>query len=522
MSTTLGRAALVVSAGVLASRILGFLREVILAGLLGAGVETDLYRAAFTIPDYLFFLMAGGYLTITFVPIVSRHMANNDPAAVNRSFTAVFKVMAILMGILTVTAAVFARPITEALFPEIAPNRVPQLVGLVRVVLPAQFFFVLGSLFMAIQYSHRRFLIPTLAPLIYNLAIIAGGLTSALFGEVSPAGFIWGALAGAAFGNFALQWWGAYRLGARLVGGVTMRDPTVAEYFSLAFPLMIGQSAVALDEVFFRVFGQIGGEGAIASLGYARQVNMVPVGVIAQAAGVASYPFLAGLFAENKLTEMYDTVRTALRSSLVVAGLGAAGVIGLALPAIQLAFQRGEFDSGATVTVASLLAIYGLSIPLWAAHQVYTRGFYASRRMWLPVVIGTATTLLAVPGYVLAASQFGARGVAGASVAVMAVYTMAIGWWWHRTTTTRAPWASVGRVIVATVPAGLTGWLTTNLLMPDGPTGTARAGLTLAVGAVVVTAVYLAILGVLRDPDLKRVQLNLARKFGKRKAGNNG
>ena len=506
MSTTLGRAALVVSAGILASRILGFLREVILAGLLGAGVETDLYRAAFTIPDCLFFLMAGGYLTITFVPIISRHLAAANPEGVNTSFTAVFRIMTILMVSLTVLAALFARPLTEALFPEIAPSRIPQLVGLVRVVLPAQVFFVLGSLMMAIQYAHRRFLIPTLAPLIYNLAIIAGGTLSALAGNVSPAGFIWGALVGAAVGNFGLQWWGAHRLGARLVKGVPLWDTTITEYFSLAFPLMIGQSAVALDEIFFRIFGQLGGDGAIASLGYARQVNMVPVGVIAQAAGVASYPFLARLFAERKLQDMNDTVRRALRSGLVVAGLGGAGVVALALPAIQLAFQRGQFDPTDTSTVASLLAIYGLSIPMWAAHQVYTRGFYASRRMWLPVVIGTATTVLAIPLYWGAASRYGAIGVAWSSVIVMAIYTGAIAWWWHRTTTTQPVWTTVLRIGAAAAPAAAAGWLIVDQLLPEGPAATARAGLTLVLGAVATTAVYVGLLRAMNAPELQLIR----------------
>ena len=507
MSSTLGRAAVVVSAGILVSRLLGFLRDVVLAALLGRGVEADLYTAAFAIPDYLFFLMAGGYLTITFVPILSRHLAQDDGEAANRSFTAVFRVVVAAMAVLTVATMLVARPLTEAVFPEIPADRIPQLTSLVRIVLPAQLFFVAGSILMAVQYAHRRFLVPTLAPIVYNIGIIAGGLASASMGDVSPAGFVWGALGGAIAGNFLLQWWGARSAGARLVGGVPLLDRSVPEYFGLALPLMLGQSAVALDDFFPRVFGQFGDPGSLAGLNYARRVNMVPVGIIAQAAGVASYPFLARLVAEGKPAEMRATVVRAIRSSLVVAALASAATVALAVPGIQVAFQRGAFEPSDTREVAVLLAIYGLTIPLWAAHQVYTRGFYAQRRMWLPVGVGTAVTVAAVPLYWAMAVTVGARGVAWASVVVMVLYTAGIGWFWHR----EAPFAAIGstlwRTAVAGIAAGLAAWGVVQLTMGGEPGGAAVAGATLAGGGLVAALAYLGALRLLGREDLELIPL---------------
>lgn len=501
--STLGKAALVVSGGILASRLLGFVREIVLAGLLGAGAEADLYRAAFTIPDYLFFLMAGGYLTITFVPILTRHLADHDLAAANRSFTAVVRVVGLLMLVLTVATMAAAGPLTRRLFPEIDPGRIPELVGLVRVVLPAQLFFVLGSLLMAYQYSHQRFAIPALAPLVYNLCIILGGLVwIPLTGSAGAAGFIWGALVGAVVGNFGLQWWGSRRLGARLVPGVPWQDRTVGEYFALALPLMIGQSAVALDEVFYRAFGQLGGEGAIASLGYARQVNMVPVGVIAQAAGVASYPFLARMFAEGKVKEMASTVHRALRGGIPLAGLATAALVTLATPVVRLAFQRGRFGPEDTVEVAALLAVYALSVPLWTAHQVYTRGFYAQRRMWLPVGVGTAITVVAIPLYWLGGSRFGAAGIATASVTAMALYTVVIGGWWHRSIPMRPLTGTVLRTLAAAAVAAVAGWLVLGYLPGDPVESGLAAGGSLLVGAIVVLVSYVGVLRLIGAPEL--------------------
>ncbi|NIR35460.1 MAG: murein biosynthesis integral membrane protein MurJ, partial [Actinobacteria bacterium] len=112
-----------------------------------------------------------------------------------------------------------------------------------------------------------------------------------------PEGFVWGALAGAFAGNFALQWWGARRVGMRWIGGTGWRHPALGEYLKIALPLMIGQSIVVLDETFMSVFGNRVGDGAQTHLQYARRTMLVPVGAIAQAAGVAAYPTLARLFA---------------------------------------------------------------------------------------------------------------------------------------------------------------------------------------------------------------------------------
>lgn len=500
VKSTLGRAAVIVSGGVLLSRLLGLARQALLAGLLGRGTEADLYKFAFTIPDYLFFLMAGGYLTITLVPILARHIAAEDDRSVNESFTAVFRFVGLLMGAATALTMLAAPRVVPAVFSQVPDTRIDELVDLVRIVLPAQFFFVMGSLLMAYQYAHRRFLIPTLAPLIYNLGIIAGGAIGYGVAASGPIGFIWGALAGAIVGNFGVQWVGARRLGLRLVRGPRMFNSAVREYLVLALPLMLGQSAVALDEVFIGYFGQFADAGGTAGLEYARRLNMVPVGIIAQAAGVASFPFLAGLFAEGRLSEMRETVRTALRASLTVAGLGAAGTIGLALAISQIALQRGAFDLADSRAVASLLAVYGLSIPLWAAHQVYTRALYAERRMWAPVVIGTATTVAAIPAYFLAARDQGAIGIAIVSVVTMVVYTLAIAWWWHRDTESAGPiLATTARSIAASVPAGMVAYGISRALAPESA---ARALVALGLGGIAAVAVYVAIIHLLRGPEI--------------------
>lgn len=452
-------AALIVSAGVLVSRLLGQLREVIFASILGATGSTDEYVAAFAIPDFLNYLLAGGFLSITFIPIFSRYLADDDEEGGWVALTAIIRPLAIGITLLVVIGWVFAPAVVDLLFTRFTPEQAAATVRFTRIILPAQIFFVLGALFAAVQYTKEVFTIPTLAPIIYNLGIIIGGVSYAVMATTpSPEGFVWGALAGAFLGNFALQWWGARRVGMRLTRGLPWRHPVLREYLLIALPLMIGQSIVVLDETFMRVFGQFAGEGVQTLLNYGRRTMFVPVGVIAQAAGVAAYPYLSRLFAENRIGEMKNTVDKALRYVLVLSMAATALLAALSVPIIRALFQRGNFTGADTIGAADALFFYAFAIPVWGALQILNRAFYARREMWTPVVVGTAATIAAVPLYMILQAEFGLRGVALASTLTLSVYTAILAAAWYRKSDgmirVRSVAASVGRAVPLVVAGG--------------------------------------------------------------------
>ncbi len=428
----MGIAALIVSGGVLLSRVLGQVREIIFAGLLGASGDTDVYVAAFTLPDFLNYLLAGGFLSITFIPIFARYLADDDEEGGWAALTAVIRPLTAGIVALVVVGWVATPWAVELLFDRFDAEQVAETVRLTRIVLPAQVFFVLGALYTAVQYGKGRFFIPTLAPIVYNLGIIVGGVGFALVtGTPEPEGFIWGALAGAFVGNFALQYWGARGVGMRWVPGTSWSHPALGEYLRIALPLMIGQSIVVLDETFMRVFGNKVGEAAATQLQYARRTMMVPVGVVAQAAAVAAYPFLARLFAEGKRREMADTLDRSLASVVSASVVATALIVALSQPFVRTLFERGAFEPADTVATASALFFYSFSIPAWGASQVVTRAFYARRQMWTPVAIGTAASLLVVPLYLVLHDRFGLEGVAVASTLGLGIYAVALVARWY-------------------------------------------------------------------------------------------
>lgn len=496
----MGAAAAVVSASILLSRLLGLGREALLAGFFGLNPEGDLYRQAFLIPDFLNYLLAGAYLTITLIPILSRHLEKGDNEAASRSFTSVFRFVTLAIVGLTVLMWLFAGQLVDLVFPDTTdPER---LTSMTRLVLPAQVFLVTGALLMAVQYTHKRFVLPALAPLIYNVSIIVGGLIGAAVGDPTPESFLWGAVIGSAVGNFGLQWIGARRTGTWLTR--TAGESSVGEYLLLALPLMIGQSVAVLDEQFVRFFGQVD-VGATSALTLARQLNMVPVGVIAQAAGVAAFPFLAGLAARGDNDGLVSTTGRAARNTLFVAAAATAALIVLARPLVRLLYQYGNFTASDSDLVARLLIIYAFSIPAWGMHQILARHFYAKRKMWTVVLIGTGFTVVAIPAWLLLYDAMGVEGFALASTLVVSGYAlgMLVAWGFD------SGWAAVRELApslarggVAAAVAALVSLPLVSALFGDGDLSI-WAGLGSAlVGGLTALAAFLAVAALLRAPEL--------------------
>ena len=498
----MGAAAVIISASILVSRLLGLGREALLATLIGVNTDGDLYRQAFLIPDFLNYLLAGAYLTITLIPILSRHLERDDPEGASRAFTSVFRFVGLAIVGLTIAMWLGAEPVVSLIFPRVPdPER---LVSLTRLVLPAQVFLVMGALLMAVQYTHRRFLLPALAPIIYNLGIIIGGLVGAAMGEASPEAFLWGAVFGSAVGNFGLQWFGARSTGTWLTKGPP-RGSSVKEYLVLALPLMLGQSVAVLDEQFVRLFGQID-SGATAALSFARQLNMVPVGVIAQAAGVAAFPFLARLAAGGDLDGLSRTTGRAARNTVFVAAAAMAALVVLARPLVSLLYEHGEFSAADGTLVARLLVLYAFSIPAWGLHQILSRHFYAKRMMWRVVLIGTAGTVIAIPVWLGLYSAMGVEGFALASTLVMTAYALALlvawgldsGW-----SQVRAIAPSILRGLVAAGLAAAVAYPILSIVFGTDYVDLREAVAAAAIGGLTTIAVFLGVSYLLRAPELR-------------------
>jgi putative peptidoglycan lipid II flippase len=205
-------------------------------------------------------------------------------------------------------------------------------------------------------------------------------------------------------------------------------DPGFVRYLAVAAPLVAGVTLLTVDEWYGRWFGQLGGEGTIASLAYARRLMLVPVAVIGQTLATAALPTLSRLWSESRRDELDDLVRRTLEVGLALGVLGAAATWALATPLVTLVYQRGAFGADDTVRVAAALQIYALAIPAWIAQQIAVRPFYARGDTWRPMLLGSFLAVAAVPLYRALASA-GAPGLAAAgalAIGASAVATVAL------------------------------------------------------------------------------------------------
>ncbi len=506
----LGAAALLLAASVAASRLLGFVREMVLAAQVGVGTSTDAYYAAFQIPDLLNYLLAGGALAIAFTPLYLRTLQGEGEAAARELFRTVLGTLGALACVLTVVLWVYAERLVDLQFAGFDAATRAETVRLTRIVLPGQVFFIAGGIVRAVLMAHGRFGAQAAAPLLYNAAIIAGGL---LTGSVE--GFAWGALVGAVLGNWAYP-----AFDARKLGGVGFRlapgDRRFHVYLWAALPLMIGLSLVTVDEWYERIFGASLGVGVVATLAFARRLMMAPVAVIGQAVATAALPSLAALHARGRDGELDAQLLSTLRLTLVFATWAAAGLYVLAGPLVELVYQRGAFGPGDTLRVAPLLALMGLAVPGWVIQQVAVRGFFARGEMWRPMGLGTLIAVGAIPLYMGLAERHGPEGLVLAGiVAINANALLTLAWARARfggpgltpllSTGVRAAIAGgAGALAAAQVQTGLPGSGAQDLLLG----GVVFAGATVALGWVLGDATTraglragLARLGVSRGRD---------------------
>src|SRR5262245_26694663 len=191
----LGLAALLMTGAVFLSRLIGYARDAFVAAKFGVDARMDAYNAAFTIPDLLNYFLAGGTLSITFLPLYAKHLAENDEREANRVLSIVGTLLVATVVGGAVVLEIFARQFAALLNPRLDPAALEVCIHYTRILLPAQAFFFAGGLASATLFARGRFGAAALAPLLYNVGIIAGGWL--LGGRLGPEGLAWGALAGA-------------------------------------------------------------------------------------------------------------------------------------------------------------------------------------------------------------------------------------------------------------------------------------------------------------------------------------
>jgi putative peptidoglycan lipid II flippase len=382
--TSILSAAFVIMVAYAASGVLGLVRNRLLAGSFFSGSEAhlDAYFAAFVLPDTIFQLLILGALSASFIPIFTTYLRRDRDEAWHVASAAI---TGILFSFLLIAAAlfIFAVPATRLLVPDFPENLILLTASLTRIMLAAQFFFALSAFMTGILQSHHRFLLSALAPLFYNLGIIAGIiLLSPVLGIYGPAA---GVILGA-FLHFAVQLPLALKLGFRVNFSIDFGHSGVRRIFRLmparTAALSLGQQ---LDKVIATVVSSSLTAGTLAIFNFARQLYVLPVTLFGATVGQASFPALSHARHDDG-GRFRATIAMTLLQLLFFSFPAAALLLVLRIPAVRLAFGARQFPWEATLLTGKAVALFALAVPAQTANQVLTRCFYAAQNTKTPLL----------------------------------------------------------------------------------------------------------------------------------------
>ena len=451
-------ATVILMASTLLSSVFGLVRNLYIAWVFGRGMEADAFLAAFTLPDMIAYFLVGGAASVTFVTILTRYRDAGREEEGQRALSVILTSMFLVLGAAVVVAEFLAPWYVHWWFNGFDPAKAALCTKLTRILLPAQLFFLAGGVFGAVLLVRKQFNVQAVTPLIYNLGTIVGGIL--LVKTLGISSLAIGTVAGALAGPFLLNAVFARRAGVHYRPMLDWHNEGLHEWVRLSLPLMIGVSLVTADNWIIAHFAS-GTSGAIALMTYAKRLFIAPMSVLAQAAGVASMPFFASLWAKENHFEFANAVADSVSRVACMGLLAASAMIVLGEPLIDVAFVGGRFSQADAHQCAVYFAVFAVSLFLWSAQAIYSRAFYAAGNTFLPMAAGTVVTVISLPLYASLNHAYGAMGLAIASDLGIGLQTLTIAYLLHKrrmVSLAGLDYGELGRCLLASVVGGAVVW----------------------------------------------------------------
>jgi putative peptidoglycan lipid II flippase len=501
------RATGVMGSATFMSRILGLIRDIVIAGFFGAERVTDAFFIAFAIPNLLRRLLGEGTLTASFVPVYTDyliHRPDEAPQVVNATTTAV----ASLLIILTAVGIAFTPLIIKIQaygWVKNDPALISLTITLARICFPYLFFIGLVALAMGILNSHRHFFAPAVAPCLLNLSIIA----CVLF--LSPR--VYPPILTAALGVFLggltqllLQMPFLRAKGITFKITFDLHHPAVRRIALMMAPMMLGIAAFQFNQVVSRLLASFLPKGSVSYLYYADRIFEFPIGIFAVALGVAVLPSFSRLIARGKMEEFKDEVNFALRLILFISLPAMAGLLFLRIPILNLIFQHGAFTYDRTILSAQALLCYSFSIWAYGGINVLSRAFYAFKDVKTPFLTAIVAVVVNFLLGVILMFPLKHAGLALANSCAAIVNVTLLTVFFHRKTAGvrwKALFSSLFTIALALIPMTLV-----VILIERAYTWTESGGYAVKIpllggGIIVATAIFFFCSYLLRNRELR-------------------
>jgi putative peptidoglycan lipid II flippase len=418
-----------VSALTMLSRLLGLVREQIFAAVLGAGIYSDAFLAAFRIPNLLRDLFAEGALSTAFVPTYVATLRRDGRPAAQALANRVMSTLTIYLGSLALLGMIFPGPIVHLVAAGFSAEKAALCERLVRIMMPFLPTISLAVVAMGSLNAEEKYTTPALASSMFNLVAIAGGTAAFLAG--APAGvavIVWAVcvLAGG-LAQLLIQvpplWRSGFR--PRLLPDLRLRDPGTRRIAMLMAPATLGVAAVQVNVLVNSTFASLISDGAISWLSYAFRLMQLPIGVFGVAVGTTALTHLSRDAARGDWDTLAVTLRRGLRMVLFLTVPSTVGLALLGVPIIRLIYQHGRFSPHATLETAHALVGYAVGLCAYAAIKVVAPAFYAIGRTRAPVIASVSAVAANLIWNALTFRRFGHVGLAlGTSLAAVVNFTV--------------------------------------------------------------------------------------------------
>lgn len=390
--TSIFSAATVIMTTVALSRVLGLLRDRLLAAHF-TPEALGVYYAAFRLPNMMFEMLVMGTLATAFIPVFTMHLDTKGKEAAFATAASIINIGVICFAILCIPLLLFTYPIAHVLAPGFAGGQIDQMVSFTRIMMVAQVFpLLVGNFFTGMLQSFRQFVIPSLAPIAYNVGIIIFiFFFSSSMGLYAP---VYGVVFGAIL-FLAIQLPSLWTFGYHHSWKFSLQDKGTREVGRLMLPRTLGLAVSQIDITIDLILSTLLGAGAVTIFNFAQHLQQVPIGLFGASIAQAALPSLASTYAKEKLTEFKDIFLSSFLQILFFVLPLSVTFIVLRIPLIRLVFGASNlFDWDTTVITGKTLAYFSLSLFAQSLIHLIARSFYALHDSKTPFYIGTATVIL--------------------------------------------------------------------------------------------------------------------------------
>lgn len=395
-------AALIITLAGLISRLMGLLRDSLLASTFSAGDTLDVYYAAFRIPDLIYNLLILGALSAAFIPIFTSLISKDDKEGAWEMVNDVLNAAVIIIVVLSLIFFAFAPWIMKVITPGFDPEKINQVVSLARIMFLSPLLLGISGIFGGVLTSFKRFLVYSIAPLFYNLGIIIGIVFFVKF--MGPKGLAWGVVFGALL-HAMFQYPAARNLGYRYHWPKFnfWRNKQLKRVVRLMIPRTLGIAVSQVNLMIITIFASLLASGSLAIFNLAQNLQGVALGLFGSSFAIAVFPNLSAMHAkgdkENFVKDFSKTMRQILFFIIPIT----IGILLLRAQIVRVALGHGKFDWDSTVLTFQVLAIFTLSLFAQCLVPLLARTFYAmhdTRTPFYVALVSEAVNIIIVISFI--------------------------------------------------------------------------------------------------------------------------